>query len=64
MRVTTEWLQKWATAKGGYTKRQLAIIGVAWPPEKGWKVKVTPVTLTDESAREFEYLSGRADANE
>lgn len=25
------------TAKGGYTKAQLAEWGVPWPPPKGWK---------------------------
>jgi hypothetical protein len=25
------------TKNGGYTKKQLEIIGVDWPPKKGWK---------------------------
>lgn len=29
-----------ATAKGGWTKAQLALWGISWPPPKGWKERL------------------------
>lgn len=28
------------TVRGGYTKNDLAKLGVPWPPVKGWKEKI------------------------
>jgi hypothetical protein len=28
------------TAKGGYSRKSLASLGVHWPPKKGWKLKL------------------------
>lgn len=35
--VNEELLAHAATPSGGYTKTQLAAIGVPWPPPKHWK---------------------------
>lgn len=35
--MTPEELEAGKTAKGGYTKAQLAKWGVPWPPPHGWK---------------------------
>ena len=35
--ITLDIIEKGKTSNGGYTKRQLEIIGVEWPPHKGWK---------------------------
>jgi hypothetical protein len=40
------------TEKGGYTRKQLAEWGVAWPPPKGWKNKLIngiPIKQSKES---------------
>jgi hypothetical protein len=29
-----------ASAKRGWNRAQLALLGVPWPPPKGWKVKL------------------------
>lgn len=34
--LTKELLDAAKTARGGYTKAQLALLGVAWPPARGW----------------------------
>ncbi len=38
MKITAEDIEAAATAKGGYTRAQLAAWGVSWPPPKGWKI--------------------------
>ena len=35
--LTNELIVKAATNKGGYTKKQLNLLGIGWPPPKGWK---------------------------
>lgn len=59
--VTIEWLQQHATARGGYTKRQLQIVGVEWPPEPGWKSRAAGTKISLAAAAEFERLSALTD---
>ncbi len=40
MKITREWLVANRTLNGGWSRAQLRIIGVAWPPRKGWIEKV------------------------
>lgn len=37
--VTPELVQEAMTGVGGWTREQLAILGVAWPPPSGWKAE-------------------------
>ena len=37
MKVSTELIERSRTAKGGWSRKQLAEWGVQWPPKKGWK---------------------------
>jgi hypothetical protein len=39
-RVTEEEIMSKQTARGGWTKAQLAEWGIGWPPPKGWKRKL------------------------
>lgn len=38
---------------GGLSKKQLAILGIEWPPPKGWKDKVIGRKISDEEADAF-----------
>lgn len=38
---THEEIESAKTPKGGWTKAQLAAWGVSWPPEKGWRQRIT-----------------------
>ncbi len=44
-KLSNELLELSKTKTGGYTKEQLNIIGVSWPPPKGWKKKITNTML-------------------
>lgn len=41
------------TERGGWTRRQLAALGVAWPPPKGWIDEVARKGLTAQQVAEF-----------
>lgn len=58
--VTERWMASHKTSKGGYTREQLAQIGVGWPPPPGWKKMVIGRTIPSEAARAFERLAGSA----
>ena len=53
MKVTEEFIKKGKTLKGGYTKKQLEILGISWPPQKGWVKKVLNKEISVEEAEEF-----------
>lgn len=38
--ITEGIIQRGQSERGGWTKQQLAILGIRWPPPKGWKKKV------------------------
>ena len=37
--LTEDILNKGKSKNGGYSKKQLELIGINWPPIKGWKKK-------------------------
>jgi hypothetical protein len=41
------------SGNGAWTKQQLALIGVQWPPQKGWKQKVIGNKISDADAARF-----------
>lgn len=51
--VTDELLKRARSEKGGYTRAQLAAVGVKWPPKKGWPKLVLGKQITDEQASAF-----------
>jgi hypothetical protein len=40
MKVSLKDIERAKTARGGWTREQLAKWGVRWPPAKGWKKKL------------------------
>ena len=56
MKVTSEFIHRNKTQNGGWTKSQLAIVGVDFPPQKGWISRVVGMEITDEDAERFRLL--------
>lgn len=52
--LTHEMIPAARTPNGGYTKKQLAAIGVDWPPQKGWSKEVVGKQIT---RQQFEIFS-------
>lgn len=49
MKITVEEIERAKTSKGGWTKEQLAVWGVQWPPPKGWKTRLLKNHQSDQS---------------
>lgn len=53
--VDKELIEAGKTERGSWRREQLAILGVSWPPRKGWKARLEilrPV-ISDADARRF-----------
>jgi len=53
MIITKEFIEKGKSKNGGWSKKQLALLKVAWPPEKGWQLKIIGNTIADDLAKKF-----------
>lgn len=51
--ITSELIEEGKSEKGGWTKFQLSLLGVQWPPQKGWKEIVIGRRIAIEHARQF-----------
>ncbi len=53
--LTNELIEQGSTSAltGSWTKVQLALIGVSWPPEKGWKQYVIGREFSEETIARF-----------
>lgn len=59
MEITAELIQAGTSDRGGLSRRQLALLGVAWPPGSGWKQSIIGRSIPDADADEFVRLAGR-----
>lgn len=57
MIITEEWIVKNKTPAGGYNKKQFEIIGIQYPPKKGWKDEIIGSELSDKKVKDFENIS-------
>jgi len=51
--ITEQWLMDNRTERGAWTRAQLKIIGVGWPPTNGWKKRVIGTLISDIEAKAF-----------
>jgi hypothetical protein len=64
MKLTHEHINSAKTLKGGWTKAQLEVIGIAWPPANGWQHSVIGKEISDADYQRFrELASVRAKPN-
>lgn len=40
MIITEEWITKNKIPNGGYNRKQFEILGIQYPPKKGWKDEI------------------------
>jgi hypothetical protein len=52
--VTREWIFAWRTPRGAWTRAQLAVLGLPWPPRQGWVRRVHGLTLSASQRADFE----------
>lgn len=56
MLITREWIKKHGTGENGWTRKQLVVLGVQWPPEKGWLSTLVGRWIDADVAQAFERL--------
>lgn len=56
--ITQELLDAGARRAGAYTRRQIELLGLEWPPKKGWKTDVIGKSIMTSDAKEFVELGG------
>ena len=52
--ITNEYLHEHKTVNGGWTSKQLSILGVDWPPKNRWIDEVCGMNISDTEANAFE----------
>jgi hypothetical protein len=56
--VTAELIEAGRSERGGWSKAQLALLGVVWPPPAGWKRVVIGRSIPQADAERFVQLRG------
>lgn len=51
--ITDSLIESGKSASGGYSKAQLAVLGVPWPPVSGWKKDVIGRQITSDAFAKF-----------
>lgn len=51
--MTWELINEGKTKEGGYTKEQLRLLGINWPPMAGWKNLLIDWDVADEKVKQF-----------
>jgi hypothetical protein len=54
--ISRTWLHAYSTPGGGWTAKQLAVFGIAWPPRKGWLTALTHGRMSERQKEQFESL--------
>lgn len=53
MLITESFVKQCQTERGGWTKDQLEVLGVKWPPKNGWIDSVCGMEISSETAQAF-----------
>lgn len=56
--ITNDLIVAGVSGAGGWNRKQLEILGVAWPPRRGWKWAVIGKQITEEQYQEFIERTG------
>ncbi len=59
VRITNRLIKDGASMNGGWSEEQLALLGVSWPPKKGWKGRIIGRWISAEQAARFLWLKDR-----
>lgn len=51
--LTKQMIEEGISSKGGYNKKQLEILGVEWPPQKGWKSALIGTMISKKQYQNF-----------
>ena len=57
--ISSALLEAGRSDRGSWSKRQLELLGVAYPPKAGWKTRILDQVISDEAAAEFVALKNQ-----
>ena len=60
VKITTEIIELGQSNEGGWNQAQLQVVGVDWPPIKGWKDRLNGMEFTQAELDQFLALRGDA----
>jgi hypothetical protein len=55
MRINDKWIADNSShpSRSGWTRAQLAVLGIPWPPPKGWRANLIGRLISEDTAEEF-----------
>jgi len=53
MKLTREMIQSGASIAGGWNRAQLTVLGVSWPPKKGWAKALAGTEISEDAYAQF-----------
>lgn len=60
-RITKGWLREFSrNGQAGWNAKQLALLGITWPPPKGWLGDLLGQPISDDIRQQFEQLAGKS----
>ena len=57
--ITDELVRQGENGSGGWNREQLKIIGVGWPPRRGWIRRAIGKVISDDDAARFVSMKGK-----
>ncbi len=60
--VTETWIRAHSTKNAGWTEPQLRVLGVPWPPPRGWLRRLVGTAITQAQRVGFEALHAEQQA--
>lgn len=58
MQITLELIEEGKSPAGGWTRKQIELLGLSWPMDNGWKNRVAGNPISRDDARRFLALKG------
>lgn len=58
MTITRQFIDLGASGKCGWTKEQLALLGIVWPPARGWSRRIVGTEIEEAIAHQFLSMRG------
>lgn len=56
MRITQDLIRAGQSSNGGWSKKQLRLLGIKWPPLQGWRRRIDGAHIADAKADRFVKL--------
>ena len=53
MKITESLLAAGKSIRGGWTRKQMELLGETWPPERGWREKAVGREISPDDAEKF-----------